>query len=80
LYGPVVVELCGDYEWLPAVVVARVVRRAAVTLALVLPEPPTAEQIRAEAGERLRRATVALQKSINTMPAVGSNGAPPTTA
>src|SRR4051812_17172526 len=79
LYGHVVVELCGEYEWLAAVVVARVVRRTAITLALVLPEPPTAEQIRAEAGERLLRATAALQNAINTMPPVASpNGRPQT--
>jgi hypothetical protein len=76
LYGPVVVELCGEYDWLPAVLVARVVRRAAVTLALVLPEPPTAEQIRAEAGERLARATAALQSAIRTMPAQPNGSSP----
>jgi hypothetical protein len=62
-YGQVASSLVQEFDWLPAVVIIRVVRRAAVTLALVTGEEPDPQAVGVEARERLARASLAVMEA-----------------
>lgn len=59
-----------EFDWVPGLVVARVVRRSAVTLALVTCQVPAAAEVAAEARERLSRATSALLVDVRAQPSM----------
>lgn len=61
----ITVALADEFDWVPPVVIARLVRRSALTLALTTGQNPEHDDVLHEARERLLRATMAILGAVN---------------